>query len=266
MALRRCSVLIETSVTHDRRANAGAAGLVGSRLVAKLSSQGHTVRVLTRNVANAKANLPYRGLTFSAPADWESAVKGCTAVVNLAGAVAHHNIKSILTGQHSTAQYAMPPHSSPVAPSFIFAPNPLPQNAAAGCTSGEHIATRWTPELKKQIKASRIDVTRSMSLVVSLLPHCMQPPAWHPTGSRKTLLTNARAGCCAIAELHHLLPRGGAPRPRLCLGCRCVFTAHKAEKQQRHTLSRLAAPLACLFLKFACLRCCFPAARFLRCE
>lgn len=64
---------------------AGATGLVGSRLVSKLSSQGHVVRVLTRNVGTARAKLPYGRLQFFAPADWASAFDGATGVVNLAG-------------------------------------------------------------------------------------------------------------------------------------------------------------------------------------
>ena len=65
--------------------HAGATGLVGSRLVSKLSSQGHAVRVLTRNVGAARAKLPYGRLQFFAPGDWASAFDGATGVVNLAG-------------------------------------------------------------------------------------------------------------------------------------------------------------------------------------
>mmetsp|Transcript_1727 Transcript_1727/g.5018 ORF Transcript_1727/g.5018 Transcript_1727/m.5018 type:complete len:383 (-) Transcript_1727:630-1778(-) len=63
----------------------GATGLVGSRLVSKLSSQGHSVRVLTRNVGAARNKLPYGRLQFYAPAEWASAFDGATGVVNLAG-------------------------------------------------------------------------------------------------------------------------------------------------------------------------------------
>lgn len=63
----------------------GATGLVGSRLVAKLSSQGHTVRILTRNVSSARSKLPYGRLEFFAPEEWASAFDGTTGVVNLAG-------------------------------------------------------------------------------------------------------------------------------------------------------------------------------------
>jgi NAD dependent epimerase/dehydratase family enzyme len=43
------------------------------------------VRVLTRNTASARSKLQYPGLEFFAPAQWAEAVKGCDAVVNLAG-------------------------------------------------------------------------------------------------------------------------------------------------------------------------------------
>ncbi len=64
---------------------AGATGLIGSRLAAKLASQGNRVRVLTRNVASAQSKLPYPGLEFVAPSKWAAAVQGCDAVINLAG-------------------------------------------------------------------------------------------------------------------------------------------------------------------------------------
>ncbi len=63
----------------------GATGLVGSRLVARLAAQGHSVRVLTRNVGAARSKLPYGRLEFYAPTDWPRAFAGANAVVNLAG-------------------------------------------------------------------------------------------------------------------------------------------------------------------------------------
>ncbi|KAK9825130.1 hypothetical protein WJX81_001833 [Elliptochloris bilobata] len=63
----------------------GATGLVGSRLVAKLSAQGHTARVMTRNVAAARAKLPFLRTEFFAPQEWGAAVRGASGVVNLAG-------------------------------------------------------------------------------------------------------------------------------------------------------------------------------------
>lgn len=67
------------------RQTTGATGLVGSRLVSRLASQGHSVRVLTRNVGAARGKLPYGRLEFYGPADWGEAFAGATAVVNLAG-------------------------------------------------------------------------------------------------------------------------------------------------------------------------------------
>ena len=58
---------------------------MGSRLVAKLAAEGAAVKVLTRNVGAAKSKLPYGGLEFVGPSDWEAAIKGCYGVVNLAG-------------------------------------------------------------------------------------------------------------------------------------------------------------------------------------
>lgn len=64
----------------------GATGLVGSRLVSRLSAQGHTVRILTRNVDKARSQLPYARLQFyNIQRQLSDALKGATGVVNLAG-------------------------------------------------------------------------------------------------------------------------------------------------------------------------------------
>ena len=68
---------------------AGATGLVGSRLVAKLSSLGHTVRVLTRNASAARSKLPYGRVEIFDPSRWAEAVKGSDGVINLAGVQTH---------------------------------------------------------------------------------------------------------------------------------------------------------------------------------
>jgi NAD dependent epimerase/dehydratase family enzyme len=61
---------------------------VGSALVRRLTALGYPVKVLTRNEADAQRKLrgeKSAGVTLVAPALWESAVKGCGAVVNLSG-------------------------------------------------------------------------------------------------------------------------------------------------------------------------------------
>ena len=65
--------------------DAGATGLIGSRLAARLSSQGHTVRVLTRNVNKARNKLQYASLQFYNTQQLQEAVRGADAVINLAG-------------------------------------------------------------------------------------------------------------------------------------------------------------------------------------
>ncbi len=62
---------------------------MGSRLAAKLASQGHGVRVLTRDVGRARGKLPYGRLEFFGPSDWQRGLSGATGVVNLAGADGH---------------------------------------------------------------------------------------------------------------------------------------------------------------------------------
>ncbi|CAK0784695.1 hypothetical protein CVIRNUC_007899 [Coccomyxa viridis] len=73
------------AIRKETVAVTGATGLVGTRLVSKLTAQGHTVRVLTRNPGAAAGKLPYPRVEVYGPERWEEAVKGSTAVINLAG-------------------------------------------------------------------------------------------------------------------------------------------------------------------------------------
>eukprot|EP00891_Asterochloris_glomerata_P009078 jgi/Astpho2/9078/fgenesh1_pm.00133_%23_45_t len=63
----------------------GATGLVGSRLVAKLASQGNTVRVLSRNPDKARNKLQYPRVEFYPFSRMADALKGSDGVINLAG-------------------------------------------------------------------------------------------------------------------------------------------------------------------------------------
>ena len=103
---------------------AGATGLIGSRLVETLLQQGYSVRVLTRNPAAAKAKLQNPEIAFAGPTQWKSAIKGCTAVINMAG---------------------------------------------------EPIATRWSPELKQEIKRSRVSTTKRIAEAINALDEAERP-------------------------------------------------------------------------------------------
>jgi uncharacterized protein (TIGR01777 family) len=72
----------------------GATGFVGSRLVERLQAEGHQILVLTRNAERGKRVFPAMafpkvevvGYTPQESGDWQQAITGCDAVVNLAGA------------------------------------------------------------------------------------------------------------------------------------------------------------------------------------
>jgi uncharacterized protein (TIGR01777 family) len=72
----------------------GATGFVGSRLVQRLQQEGHQVVVLTRREETGRrvfpaSNFPNVAIVPYTPlesGDWQNAIAGCDAVVNLAGA------------------------------------------------------------------------------------------------------------------------------------------------------------------------------------
>jgi uncharacterized protein len=66
----------------------GATGFVGSRLVEQLQTQGHQVKILTRNPGRATSRFPQAevvGYTPLQSGEWQESISGCDAVVNLAG-------------------------------------------------------------------------------------------------------------------------------------------------------------------------------------
>lgn len=66
----------------------GATGFVGSRLVEQLQAQGHQPLIFTRDreaALKAFPNLEVVGYTPTKSGDWQEAISGCDAVVNLAG-------------------------------------------------------------------------------------------------------------------------------------------------------------------------------------
>jgi uncharacterized protein (TIGR01777 family) len=71
----------------------GATGFVGSCLVEKLHNQGHQILVFTRNKSKAKKVFPNSAFPNletieynpKESGDWQQAISGCDAVINLAG-------------------------------------------------------------------------------------------------------------------------------------------------------------------------------------
>ncbi|MEL6225332.1 MAG: NAD-dependent epimerase/dehydratase family protein, partial [Cyanobacteria bacterium J06627_8] len=72
----------------------GATGFVGSRLVERLTQDKHDIVVLTRDADRARRVFPVSAFpsldivayTPTQSGDWQQAINGCDAVVNLAGA------------------------------------------------------------------------------------------------------------------------------------------------------------------------------------
>lgn len=66
----------------------GGTGFVGTRLIEKLKNEGHSIVLFTRNAEKARRSfsnieiIPYK---ITESGDWQKAISGCDAVVNLAG-------------------------------------------------------------------------------------------------------------------------------------------------------------------------------------
>jgi uncharacterized protein (TIGR01777 family) len=141
---KRCAVIPSATTggtengTVGTVAVAGATGLIGSRLIEMLVEHGYRVNVLTRNPSAAKAKLETlagvsaSSVAIAGPTQWKSAIKGCKAVINMAG---------------------------------------------------EPIATRWSAELKQEIKRSRVSTTKRIAEAINALDK----------GERPEVLVNASA-------------------------------------------------------------------------
>jgi uncharacterized protein len=93
--------------TKEKIAITGATGLVGTRLVAKLTANQHQILIFTRNSTKARkifpaSNFPNVEIVQYAPQEsgaWQDKISGCDAVINLAG----EPISERWTPQHKKA-------------------------------------------------------------------------------------------------------------------------------------------------------------------
>ncbi|XP_022952964.1 epimerase family protein SDR39U1 homolog, chloroplastic-like isoform X2 [Cucurbita moschata] len=165
----------------------GATGFIGRRLVQRLHTDNHNIRVLTRSKSKAELIFPARefpGIVIAEEPGWKDCIQGSDGVVNLAG---------------------------------------LP------------ISTRWSPEIKKEIKQSRIRVT---SKVVSLINDA-------PDVARPTVLVSATAvGYYGTSETAIFDERSPSGNDYLAEVCReWEATALGANKNVRVALIRIGVVL-----------------------
>lgn len=129
----RCGVIRVRCISDSQKDDqmivsvTGATGFIGKKLVHRLHSDNHRVRVLTRSRSKALSIFPakdYPRVVIAEEPEWKDSIQGSTAVVNLAG---------------------MP------------------------------ISTRWSPEIKKEIKGSRIRVTSKVVDLINGLQKDVRP-------------------------------------------------------------------------------------------
>src|ERR1041385_3408053 len=65
----------------------GASGFIGTALTARLSREGHTLKLLTHSAPRTAntANRRWHHWTPGTPGDWQEIVDGADGVINLAG-------------------------------------------------------------------------------------------------------------------------------------------------------------------------------------
>lgn len=95
MTIKRFQIVFEASQDGVSKPDSmvvaitGATGFIGKKLVGRLISDGHKVRVLTRSSSKANSLFPakgYPGVEIAEESNWSKCIQGSTAVVNLAGA------------------------------------------------------------------------------------------------------------------------------------------------------------------------------------
>lgn len=94
MSFKRLHIISEASQDDNNKPDSmivsitGATGFIGRKLVGRLISDGHKVRVLTRSASNARSIFPakaYPDVEVAEESEWGNFIQGSTAVVNLAG-------------------------------------------------------------------------------------------------------------------------------------------------------------------------------------
>jgi nucleoside-diphosphate-sugar epimerase len=125
----------------------GSTGFIGSRLAAKLASEGHTVHALYRSEKKIARDLPSNILPFKGDLTWtesiEAAIKGCDAVIHTAAfaGVWHRDEKVIYDlNVASTVQILKIAAASGVRRTVVTS------SAAVFGPSGDHVLTEADPE------------------------------------------------------------------------------------------------------------------------
>ncbi|KAF3435794.1 hypothetical protein FNV43_RR22886 [Rhamnella rubrinervis] len=165
----------------------GATGFIGRRLVQRLYSDNHSVRVLTRSRSNAELIFPVKdfpGIVIAEEPEWAECIQGSNGVVNLAG---------------------MP------------------------------ISTRWSSEIKKEIKQSRVRVTSKIVGLINDSPNEVRP---------KVLVSATAVGYYGTSETQAFDEQSPSGNDYLAEVCReWEATALKVNKDVKLALIRIGVVL-----------------------
>ena len=119
--------------------------------------------MLTRDANRARSKLPYANVQVAGPQEWESAISGCSGVVNLAGEPISTRcaMRPMITSRKDRCRHT-------------------PGSGVAKIISGgirriKLCVCRWGPRVKEEIYDSRIKTTKRIVCAINNLPADQRP-------------------------------------------------------------------------------------------